>query len=122
MFAAAAAVALRPDFLSQLDLGATVAQAINTEKARSEFIIAPILLELRRLVGGRLGHSEPVGGQVERAAVEADVNGACQCGELCHDVTLRSRNRTSWLRATPARVPAAFIPPVNGEGGRIRTD
>jgi hypothetical protein len=45
----------RPDFLTQLELGSAVALAINTEKARSEFIIAPVLLELRRLVGDRMG-------------------------------------------------------------------
>jgi hypothetical protein len=32
--------------------GATIALAINTEKAKSEFIIAPTLLELRRRLGG----------------------------------------------------------------------
>lgn len=32
-----------------------LALAINTEKARSEFIIAPLLSELRRLLGGRFG-------------------------------------------------------------------
>ena len=45
----------RPEFLATLADGAAVALAINTEKGRSEFIIAPILLELRRLLGGAVG-------------------------------------------------------------------
>jgi hypothetical protein len=54
LFTDTAGIDPRPEFLSQLDLGAAVALAINTEKARSEFIIAPVLLELRRLVGDRV--------------------------------------------------------------------
>jgi hypothetical protein len=71
LFAAAPPVEVRPEFLSQLDLGAAVAQAINTEKARSEFIIAPVLLELRRLVGERLGlfSGVPLEGDAERGLV-----------------------------------------------------
>jgi hypothetical protein len=68
LFASTPALDVRPDFLSQLDLGAAVALAINTEKARSEFIIAPVLLELRRLVGDRLGlfSGVPLEGDPER--------------------------------------------------------
>jgi hypothetical protein len=55
LFSAVPAVALRDDFVSTITDGATVALAINTEKAKSEFIIAPILLELRRLLGGAVG-------------------------------------------------------------------
>lgn len=43
------AIVPRPAFLEMLNEGVTLAQGINTEKARSEFIIAPILLEFRRL-------------------------------------------------------------------------
>ncbi len=39
----------------QLELGGAIALSINTEKARSEFLIAPVLLELRRWAGERLG-------------------------------------------------------------------
>jgi len=42
-----APILLDPSFQSRLVLGASVAQATNTEKARSELIIAPVLLELR---------------------------------------------------------------------------
>ena len=49
------AVPLREDFVTSLTDGAAIALAINTEKAKSEFIIAPVLLELRRLLGGAVG-------------------------------------------------------------------
>jgi hypothetical protein len=57
-----------------LELGTAVALAINTEKARSEFIIAPVLLELRRLVGDRLGlfSGVPLEGDAARG-----LNGIC---------------------------------------------
>ncbi len=45
-------VGLREDFAATISEGATIALAINTEKAKSEFIIAPILLELRRQLRG----------------------------------------------------------------------
>jgi len=55
LFTNAVATVLRPEFQTQLGLGSSVALSINTEKARSEFMIAPVLLELRRIVGERLG-------------------------------------------------------------------
>lgn len=42
-------------FSERMRSDVTLALAINTEKARSEFIIAPVLSELRRLLGGRFG-------------------------------------------------------------------
>jgi hypothetical protein len=55
LFADVKPVPVQPDFLAQLTEGANLASAINTEKARSEFVIAPVLLELRRLHLGRIG-------------------------------------------------------------------
>jgi hypothetical protein len=46
---------LREEFVAAVTEGATVALAVNTEKAKSEFIIAPVLLELRHLLGGAVG-------------------------------------------------------------------
>lgn len=43
------------EFVERIRAGTDLALAVNTEKARSEFIIAPVLLELRRLLGGRFG-------------------------------------------------------------------
>lgn len=55
LFSPLPAVPLREDFVITLTEGAAIALAINTEKAKSEFIIAPVLLELRRLLGGAVG-------------------------------------------------------------------
>ncbi len=49
------ASALREEFAAALAEGTTLALAVNTEKAKSEFIIAPLLLELRRSLGDRFG-------------------------------------------------------------------
>jgi len=48
-------IALSPDFVARLLEDAALARAVSTEKARSEFVVAPILLELRRLAPGRFG-------------------------------------------------------------------
>jgi len=47
-------VQMSPAFVSQLEYSTTLALAINTEKARSEMIIAPILVELKRITGDRI--------------------------------------------------------------------
>ena len=41
--------AVRPDFADAITEGAAVGVGVSTEKARSEFIVAPVLLELRRM-------------------------------------------------------------------------
>jgi hypothetical protein len=51
-----------------------LALAVNTEKARSEFIIAPVLSELRRLLGGRFGLFSGVEFNVDAAR---GLNGYC---------------------------------------------
>ncbi len=55
LFAHTALVALREEFVAALTEGTNLALAVNTEKAKSEFIIAPLLLELRRSLGDRFG-------------------------------------------------------------------
>jgi hypothetical protein len=45
----------RTEFAATLRDGVELALAVNTEKARSEFIIAPVLLELRRSLHGSFG-------------------------------------------------------------------
>ena len=55
LFGGIAPAAVRPDFLAQLLENANLAGAVNTEKARSEFVIAPVLIELRRSHGGSFG-------------------------------------------------------------------
>lgn len=53
LFSDIEAVALADDFSKRMRGGVNLALAINTEKARSEFIIAPILFEVRRLLDDR---------------------------------------------------------------------
>ena len=55
LFGQVAPAVLRADFAAQLSQDANLAAAVNTEKARSEFIIAPVLLELRRRRPGAFG-------------------------------------------------------------------
>src|SRR5277367_4920078 len=55
LFSGVPAVDLTAAFSSRMHGDISLALAINTEKARSEFIIAPILAELRRLLGGSFG-------------------------------------------------------------------
>jgi hypothetical protein len=49
------ALALRPEFQWQLERTSALALMLSTEKARSEFIIAPILTELWQICGERFG-------------------------------------------------------------------
>jgi hypothetical protein len=55
LFSQVPGVPLREEFAGALREGSTLALAVNTEKAKSEFIIAPLLLELRRSLGDRFG-------------------------------------------------------------------
>ncbi|MFN8492354.1 MAG: hypothetical protein U0350_32435 [Caldilineaceae bacterium] len=55
LFSAVEAYAVDPYFLTRLAENVQMALAISTEKARSEFIIAPILAELRHLTNQRIG-------------------------------------------------------------------
>lgn len=53
LFPTIAPVPVNQEFAAAVAYGLELATAINTEKARSEFAIAPILLELRRMSGDR---------------------------------------------------------------------
>jgi hypothetical protein len=53
LFGQIAPVSVQPEFLSRVVEGVDLAASINTEKARSEFVIAPVLFELRRKHLGR---------------------------------------------------------------------
>jgi hypothetical protein len=55
LFSGVPALDLPASFTERMRGDIALALAINTEKARSEFIIAPVLSELRRLLGGRFG-------------------------------------------------------------------
>src|SRR3954465_14657287 len=53
LFSAVPPLLVRPEFDAFLRDGVALAVANSTEKAKSEFIIAPVLLELRRSLGYR---------------------------------------------------------------------
>ena len=55
LFGSVPAMDLLAEFAGRMRAGVDLALAINTEKARSEFIIAPVLMELRRQLGDGFG-------------------------------------------------------------------
>ena len=55
LFADTAARSVRPEFATDLADTARLAVQIGTEQAKSEFVIAPVLLELRRLLSQQCG-------------------------------------------------------------------
>ena len=52
LFAGVGPASIAPDFGERIGEGAKLAVAINTEKARSEFVVAPVLQELHRRHSG----------------------------------------------------------------------
>jgi hypothetical protein len=74
LFSTVSPAAVREEFAALIRDGADLAQAVNTEKARSEFIIAPILLELRRSLSGSFGLFSGIEFNVDAAR---GLNGYC---------------------------------------------
>lgn len=74
LFAGVEPVELREEFVALVREGADLALAVNTEKARSEFIIAPVLFELRRLLGRSFGLFSGIEFNVDAAR---GLNGFC---------------------------------------------
>lgn len=72
---------LAAEFVERMRADIDVALAVNTEKARSEFIIAPVLLELRRMLGGRFGLF---------SGVEFDVDASRGLNGYCDFILTRS--------------------------------
>ena len=72
---------LSAEFAGRMRVGIDLALAINTEKARSEFIIAPILLESRQRLGGGFGLF---------SGVEFDVDAARGLNGYCDFILTRS--------------------------------
>lgn len=81
LFSAVPALDLPSAFLERMRGDVALALAINTEKARSEFIIAPVLSELRRLLGGSFGLF---------SGVEFDVDSARGLNGYCDFILTRS--------------------------------
>ncbi len=74
LFEHVAPISLTAEFAERIRGGVDLALAINTEKARSEFIIAPVLFELRRLLAGRFALFSGVEFNVDAAR---GLNGFC---------------------------------------------
>src|SRR5438270_6587396 len=74
LFSEVPPIPVRPDFVAAVLEGTNLASAINTEKARSEFVIAPVLFELRRL---NLGHIALFSGIELDADANRGLNGIC---------------------------------------------
>jgi hypothetical protein len=74
LFADVPSATVRPEFATTLAAGVDLALGLSTEKARSEFIIAPVLLELRRLFANRFGLFSGIELSVDE---DAGLNGVC---------------------------------------------
>ena len=81
LFSGVAAVELSSAFSERMHGDIVFALAINTEKARSEFIIAPLLSELRRMLGGSFGLF---------SGVEFDVDSSRGLNGYCDFILTRS--------------------------------
>jgi hypothetical protein len=74
LFAAVQAVEVPGRLREVLETWAPAALAMSTEKARSEMIIAPILMEAVRMLGGRVGLFSGITFDVDR---DLGLNGTC---------------------------------------------
>ena len=74
LFGATSPFPVRPEIADFLRDGVELALANSTEKAKSEFIIAPILLELKRTVNAKFNLFSGVDWEVDR---ERGLNGYC---------------------------------------------
>jgi hypothetical protein len=81
LFSRTPVLELQAAFVERMRGDIALALAINTEKARSEFIIAPLLSELRRLLGGRFGLF---------SGVEFDVDSSRGLNGYCDFILTRS--------------------------------
>lgn len=81
LFGAVPALDLPAEFVERMRAGVELALAVNTEKARSEFIIAPVLLELRQLLAGGFGLF---------SGVEFDVDASRGLNGYCDFILTRS--------------------------------
>jgi hypothetical protein len=84
LFAEVPEYPLRDEFRETLTSGATLALAINTEKAKSEFIIAPLLLEVKRITGDAVSLF---------SGVELDVDAMRGLNGVCDFVLSRARRQ-----------------------------
>ncbi len=81
LFGDVAPLELTTEFASRMRSGVDLALAVNTEKARSEFIIAPVLMELRQHLAGRFALF---------SGVEFDVDASRGLNGFCDFILSRS--------------------------------
>ncbi len=74
LFAAVPCADLRPAFQEILQENVPLARAVNTEKARSELIISPVLVELRKMLQHRISLFSGIEFNVDKAQ---GLNGFC---------------------------------------------
>jgi hypothetical protein len=74
LFSSISEVAVSPSIRATLDDNVPLAIDVHTEKVRSELIVAPVLLEVWRLTGRRIGFFSGIEFNV---APEQDLNGFC---------------------------------------------
>ena len=67
LFANVSEAVLRPEFKAQLDELVPLALTVSSEKARSELIIAPVLLEIWRMTDHQIGFFSGVNFDVDKA-------------------------------------------------------
>ena len=101
--------ALEPpaDFVERMRAGTDLALAVNTEKARSEFIIAPVLMELRRMLRDGFGLF---------SGVEFDVDASRGLNGFCDFLLTRSPLQTFLTAPVVAIVEAKNDNLRNGLG------
>jgi hypothetical protein len=85
LFSAVAPLTPVSEFLERLNTGVEIALAVSTEKARSELIIAPVLLELRRMLHDGFGLFP---------GVELDVDASRGLNGFCDFILTRSPLQT----------------------------
>ncbi|MGL4554383.1 MAG: hypothetical protein ACRC33_24740 [Gemmataceae bacterium] len=112
LYSHVAPLAPSPDLVVRMQIGAELALGINTEKARSEFLIAPLLLELRV----RLGNTFAV-----FSGVEFDVDASRGLNGFCDYLLSRSPIQTFLTAPLIAVVEAKNDNVRNGLGQCIAT-
>jgi hypothetical protein len=104
LFSTVPPIAVREEFKAFLRDGVDLALATSTEKAKSEFIIAPVLLELRRIVGHRF---QLFSGVEWEADASLGLNGICDF--------ILTKGESMFVLTTP------FVAIVQAKNDLIRT-
>jgi len=112
LFGAIARIPLPDEFVDRLHAGVDLGLAIDTEKARSEFIIAPVLLEYRRISDGAFGIF---------SGVEFNVDASRGLNGFCDFILTRSRLQSVLTTPVVSIVEAKNDNVRNGLGQCIAT-